>query len=86
MTKYKAIFRAVQHLTVTDYQLNRHVLRRAAGHRAADPRRTPAARRVDDARSSDDHVSGIALLLARSTLSSTALGSAEAAIQLSRRS
>jgi hypothetical protein len=60
MTKYKAIFRAVQHLTVTDYQLNGRVMRRAAGYRAADHHGKNATRRAGNGRVSNGHMSGFA--------------------------
>jgi hypothetical protein len=69
MTKYKALYRAVRHLTVADYQLNGRVMRRAAGYRATDHRGRNATRRTGDGESSNGRMASFALLHARQTLS-----------------
>jgi hypothetical protein len=50
MTKYKTLYRAVQHLTHTDFQPNGRDQRRTDGHRGAERYGKTAAWRIASAR------------------------------------
>ena len=69
MTKYKALYRAVRRLTVTDYQVNGRVMRHAAGYRATHHQGKDATRRTGNGGVSSGHMSGFAILHARQPLS-----------------
>jgi hypothetical protein len=71
MTKYKSLYRAVQHLTATDHRLNGRVTRRTA-HRAVDHYGKSIARH--HGRVLHDQMSAFAFLRAPDTAAARSVG------------